>query len=114
MYRSVINSNVQPIAAAFDVKAYGRDSVSKTRSTVIDITSFANGDNDILFFDAGYKRMLSLGMQQNDRSYVQGVRSYPDNVEIRTVKTFMKSSSQGGPGGSNLPGVDAEGLQHMN
>ena len=81
MYRSVINSNVQPIVAAFDVKAYGRDSVSKTKSTVIDITSFANGDNDILFFDAGYKRLLSLGMQQNDRSYVQGVRSYPDNVE---------------------------------
>src|SRR5687768_2383519 len=69
MFRSVLNSNLQPIAASFDIKAFNRDQ----NSTVIDVTDYLSSDNDILFFDARVKRSLSLGQMNNDRSYIQEV-----------------------------------------
>ena len=94
MFRSVLNSNLQPIAASFDIKAFNRDQ----NSTVIDVTDYLSSDNDILFFDARVKRSLSLGQMNNDRSYIQEVRSFPTNVEIKTVKTYTKTPAPATPG----------------
>jgi len=91
MYTSVMNSSLQPLVAAFDVKAYGQDSIKKAKSSVIDVQDYLNGDNDVFFFDASVKRMLSLGTIITDRSYISGIRSFPSNIEIRTVKTYVKS-----------------------
>lgn len=95
MFRSVSNSNVQPIAASFEIKAFGKDSTS----VVIDVTSFVASDNDVLFFDSNLKRAFSIGAQQPDKSYIAAIRSYPINVEIKTVKTYGRAPSPGGPGG---------------
>lgn len=88
MYSSLMNSSIQPIVASFDVKAYAE----KANGSVIDVTELINGDDNVLFFDNGAKTALKLGKQQLDRSYINSVRSYPINVEIRTVKTYGKSS----------------------
>jgi len=88
MYRSVLNSNLQPIVAAFDVKAYKNDSIRKTRNSVIDVTDFVNGDNPVLFFDERFKRFMSIGNLFSDRSYIDTIKSYPMNIEIRAVKTY--------------------------
>lgn len=106
MYTAVTNSNVQPIVAAFDVKSTGRDSAG----VVVDITDYVNGDNDVLHFGSSVKSALRIGMLQSDKSYIVGIKSYPINVEIKTVKTYgrmpaMSNSpggfSQGGPAGGN-------------
>lgn len=108
MYRTVMNSNVQPIALAFDVKAYHKDSVTNLRSTVIDMTDIINGDND-LFFLGGAKASLRIGSYLADRSYLEGVKTYPINTEIKTVKTYSKAPAPGGipgfmgGGGSSTP-----------
>lgn len=93
MYQSVRNSNVQPIAASFDIKAFGNDSVSKTKSTVIDLTDYISGDNDILFFSAGAKRALGVSAYQRENSYIADVRSFANNIEIKTVKTYIRSAA---------------------
>lgn len=90
MFFSVLKSNVQPIVGAFDIKAYKKDSVSKAQSSVIEITDFANGDNSIWFFDERVKRNFSLDRVIPDRSYIDTIRSFPTNVEVRTVKTYMQ------------------------
>ncbi|SEN18016.1 protein of unknown function [bacterium A37T11] len=96
MYRSVMNSNIQPIAASFDIKAFSKDSTA----SVIDVTDFLKGDNDVLFFDQGAKSSLKLGGFQADKSYISGVNSYPMNTEIKTVKTYSRSGGgQMGPMG---------------
>jgi hypothetical protein len=96
MFTAVTNSNVQPIAASFDIKSLGRDSTG----VVIDVTDFVNGDNDVLFFGAVYKSFLRLGSAQSDKSYIQSIRSFPINVEIKTIKTYSRmpapASSSGG------------------
>lgn len=94
MYLSVMNSNIQPIVAAFDIKAFSKDS----SGTVLDLTDYINGDNDILFFDGSLKSQLKLGAPQGDKSYIQDVRSYPGNVEVKTVKTYTRSGAPAGPG----------------
>ncbi|MBW8684469.1 zinc-dependent metalloprotease [Chitinophaga rhizophila] len=93
MFHAVMNSNIQPIAAAFDIKAF-----SDKGGTVIDLTDYLQGDNDIFFFDSRVKSMLKLGAVQQDKSYIVDVKSYPINTEIKTVKTYSKSAGQPGPG----------------
>jgi len=95
MYKSVTNSNIQPIAAAFDIKAFSKDSAG----VVIDITDFINSDNDILFFASYFKSSLRIGGVQTDKSYIADIKTYPINTEIKTVKTYNKT-----PGPGLLPG----------
>lgn len=90
MFRSVLNSNMQPIVASFDIKAFTTDS----SGVVIDITDYIKSDNDVLFFSASRKRAYSLGALQNDRSYIEHVKAFPMNVEIRTVKTYNRTPAQ--------------------
>jgi hypothetical protein len=94
MYKSVMNSNIQPIAAAFDIRAFSKDSTG----CVIEFTDFINGDNDILFFASFFKTALRIGGVQSDKSYIVDVKAYPINIEIKTVKTYNKSSFSPIPG----------------
>ena len=87
MFTSVNNSNVQPIAASFDIKALGKDSTG----AVIDITDFINGDNDVLHFSSSLKSFLRVGQIQADKSYIMTVKSFPINIEIKTVKTYGRT-----------------------
>jgi hypothetical protein len=91
MYQSVKNSNLSPIAASFDVKAYAKDSITKATGSVIDVTDYLMGDNDILFFAAHSKRDLGLTTYQQSNSYINEVRTFNNNVEIKTTKTYLRS-----------------------
>ncbi|MGZ3846403.1 MAG: DUF5117 domain-containing protein, partial [Flavisolibacter sp.] len=91
MYQSVRNSNLQPINAAFPVAAYHTDSVSNAKSTVVDVTEYLMGDNDILFFDSRVKRQLGLTAYQRETSYLIDAQTFPTNLEIQTAKTYMRT-----------------------
>ncbi len=85
MYRSVQRSNIQAIAAAFNIAAFSLDS----KGSVIDMTDYINSDNEIFFFSSPQlKQRIRLGTQIADRSYIENVRSFSNNVEISTVKTY--------------------------
>jgi hypothetical protein len=102
MYWNVQNSNLQPIAASFDVKANAKDSAT---GVIIEVTDYVSGDNDILFFNSRFKRSAGIGGIQTDRSYIEGIKSYPGNIEIRTVKTYTRTAAGGGiPGLPTAPG----------
>jgi hypothetical protein len=95
MFWAVTNSNIQPIAAAFDIKAFSRDS----SGSVIEVTDYANSDNDVLFFNSNLKSINRIGSLQSDKSYIVGIRSFPINVEITTVKTYARTPAVPGVGG---------------
>ena len=102
MFTAVNKSNVQPIAAAFDIKSLGKDSTG----AVIDITDYINGDNDVLHFSSSLKTFLRFAAIQADKSYIITVKSYPINIEIKTVKTYARSAAPaiGGAGGAGPAG----------
>ncbi|RYY54686.1 MAG: DUF5117 domain-containing protein [Chitinophagaceae bacterium] len=89
MFTAVTNSNVQPIAASFDIKAFSKDSTGY----VIDITDYIGSDNDVLFFSSATKSMMRLGSLQSDKSYTVSVKSFPENIEVTTVKTYSRSAA---------------------
>lgn len=94
MYRTVMNSNIQPIVAAFDIACFSKDSTG----TVVEMTNYINSDNEVLNFAANLKSIFQVGGNQPDKSYIVSVKTYPVNVEIKTVKTYSKSSGGGGFG----------------
>jgi hypothetical protein len=108
MYQSVRNSNLQPINAAFPVAAYHTDSITNAKSTVLDVTDYLMGDNDILFFDSRIKRSLGLTAYQRETSYIIDAQTFADNVEIQTAKTYMRTPPAQ-PGQFTLTPVGATG-----
>ena len=102
--KAVKNSYLDPIVASFDIKALGKDS----SSSVIDVTEFFKGDNQAVSLTPSAKRMFSLMGLASDRSYIESIKSYPINMEVRTVKTFNASaptpgSPMGGGGSASIP-----------
>ena len=93
--QAVSNSNMNPIAAAFDVKTYGKGSDS-SGTVVTDVTDFFKGDNQAFSLTPAVKRRYNLSALAADRSYIESIHTYPINTEIRTVKTFSSTSVPGG------------------
>lgn len=108
---AVRNSYLDPLAAAFPIAAFGKDSAS----VVIDVTDFFKNDNQVVSITPQEKRSFGLGALANDRSYIQSINSYPINTEIRTVKTYSSTAGAGAPGGApggggaTLPAAQAAG-----
>lgn len=69
MFTAVSNSNVQPITASFDIKSLGKGD----NGVVIDVT--ANVNNGGL-----------AGAASGSLQYFVGIKAYPINIEIRTVR----------------------------
>jgi hypothetical protein len=93
IYKAVTNSNLYPIAEAFDIKAIGKDS----NSVVIDVTDFFKGDNQPVSIGAATKRRFNLSAQVADRSYISGISTYPINTEVKVVRTFNSTPQFGAP-----------------
>jgi hypothetical protein len=83
IYTAVKNSNADPIIGVFDIKA-----IKKDTSVVIDVTDFFNSDNQTFSISPFMKEMLKIKSFQKDKSYIDGINTYPINTEIKTVKTF--------------------------
>ncbi|EHQ28946.1 zinc-dependent metalloprotease [Mucilaginibacter paludis] len=109
MYQAVQRSNIQAIAAAFNIAAYSPDS----KGSVIDMTDYINGDNEIFFFGSpAAKSRIRLGGLLTDRSYIENVKSFSSNIEISTIKTYSLTAPAGGlgrTGAPSLPGMAAGG-----
>jgi hypothetical protein len=110
MFSAVSNSNIQPIAASFDIKSLGKDSTG----AVIDITDFIGNDNDVLHFSSSLKTALRLSALQADKSYVVSVKSYPINIEIKAVKTYGRAAAPPSPGSTGGGGAAGNMTMELN
>lgn len=113
IYQAVRNSNLEPIAASFDLKAIRKDT-----SVVIEVTDFFKSDNQVVSLDPGTKTRYRLTTTASDRSFIQRIRSYPINTEVRVVKTFNASTAPAIPSASpfpstSLPAASAAGAVTM-
>lgn len=95
MYQSVKNSNIQPIMSTFTIQAVKKNDAGE--NVVLDVTDFLNSDNDILFFNSNVRKARGVGYYFGDRSYIDTIKTFPINVEIKTVKTFGQTVPQGFP-----------------
>lgn len=97
IYKAVTNSNLNPIAQAFEIKAISKDS----GSVVIDVSDYFKGDNQPISLGEFTKKRFNLSGQINDRSYILNINSYPINTEVRVVRTFNSTPAFPMSGGAN-------------
>jgi hypothetical protein len=89
MFNAVLRSNLQPLVSAFGIGAYSPNG----RGSVIEITDYVNGDNDIFFFSSASKKTMRVGGLLSNMSYIKDISSFPLNVEIRTIKTYRNTAT---------------------
>jgi len=88
MSESVRNSNLAPILASFDIKATSKDS----SGFVIDVTDFFAKDVPALGLPQSERTTFKVQRLDDSRSYVDTVKSFPMNIEARTVKTYIATN----------------------
>lgn len=82
--RLLQRSNIQSVTLAFGIKARGKEG----NSSVIDLTDYITGDDELFSISAGEKSPLGLSSFQPDKSYIISVAAFRDNIHIRSFKTF--------------------------
>ncbi|MFZ6011754.1 MAG: DUF5117 domain-containing protein, partial [Bacteroidota bacterium] len=73
MFNAVVRSNMQPLVSAFGIGAY----TPFGKGSVIDVTDYINGDNDIFFFNAGARQSMNVGSLMSSMSYIKDISPYP-------------------------------------
>ncbi|GAB5525783.1 MAG: zinc-dependent metalloprotease [Roseivirga sp.] len=86
---AVENSNFAPILASFPIKALAKDSAG----VVIDATNLLTKDVKPLGLPQFRRSQYRVSRLDAERSYVSRVSSYPQNIELRHVKTYFASNS---------------------
>lgn len=92
--RAVEAASLEPIAAAFNVEAEGKD-----KSAVIDVTRLFTTDPQEL----SAKNALGGGAVDPTRSYLDKAKAFPTNIEVKSTLTFIG----GGAGGASPFGPPA-------
>ena len=93
-----LTKNILPVMHSFDVKAVSANAV------LIDITDLYNSDTE-LFSLRGAKDELGIGDMQKDRSYVTGVKTFPGNINFRSVRSYGPGAPSPSGQGSMMPGT---------
>lgn len=86
VHEAVVNSNFEPILYSFDIEAYHKDSVNN--ATVIKVTDLFKKDVQALGFPERNRKDYKISRLDDSRSYIDTIRSYPENIEVRHVKTY--------------------------
>ena len=87
--KAVKNSSADPIIGNYEILAYKKDAKGKENiGYVIDMTAAFDSDLQTFSLSPMNKQMLKIQAFQKDRSFIQSIKSFPINTEIRTVKTF--------------------------
>ena len=85
--RAITISNENPIIGAFKVESH------KNNAYKIKVNQFFNQDNPAIGLPKSVKDGFSLQGQVNEMSYIEDIKSFPMNTEVRTVKTFNGGGS---------------------
>ncbi|MEE2897928.1 MAG: zinc-dependent metalloprotease [Gemmatimonadota bacterium] len=85
---SVEANYLAPILRSFDIEARGPDSTT----SVIDVTGFFEGDNrSISGLSPGQRRDYGVRRLDPARSFIDGMSSYPMNINVRHTLTYDAS-----------------------
>ncbi len=104
--QAVRNSNLEPIIQAFPIKAYNKD----TTGVVVEVTELFAKDNVAISVPQSQRTSLRITALDETRSYIESIRSYPINVEVRHVQTFRSTAP---PTNANTGAITLELAQSM-
>ena len=86
IHEAVVNSNFEPVLFAFDVETVGEDSSNPT--TVINVTKLFTDDVKAIGIAENYREEYKVRALDGKRSYIESIKPYHLNVEVRAVMTY--------------------------
>ncbi len=104
---SVQNNNYEPTLYAFDIKAFSKDS----SAVVVDVTSFYGTDVKALSgLPARFRRQYKVRNLDKSRSFINSVKSFPENIEV--IQDFTYNASEP-PVNSGIESISIQMNQSM-
>lgn len=91
MFESVKNSNLEAVLSAFDIKAFNKDA----SSVVIDVTELFSKDVQSLGLPQPVRTQYKITAMDESRTYIDTIKSFPTNIEVRSLKTYRASDAPG-------------------
>ena len=89
IYESVQANNFAPILGAFDQEIYDEDA----RETIIELSDFFTEDIEAISGVIPFlRREYQVRRLDGNRSYVESVKSFPKNLEVRHVLTYQANN----------------------
>ena len=88
IYKSVKNNNFEPVIAVFNVETYNNDSTN----VVIKVNSLFETDVEMIgAMSQGQRKSFGIRGLAKDKSFINNIKSYPENVEVRHILTYTGS-----------------------
>lgn len=88
IYKSVVNNNFEPVVYSFDIEAEATDSTG----LLIDVTKLFTTDVPLLSgMSSGQRSRFQVRRLDGNRSFIERMASYPENLEVRHVLTYDAS-----------------------
>ena len=87
VHEAVVNSNFEPVLFTFPIKAFNNDKTA----TVIDVTELFSTDVKPLGLPEFIRKQYKITKLEAKNSFIESVKSYPQNIETRHVKTYSAS-----------------------
>lgn len=89
VYSSVQANNFEPVIAAFDIEALSKDS----SGVIIDVTDLFSQDVEAISGIPSYlRKSYQIRRLDGNRSYIESVKSFPENIEVRQVMTYVAAN----------------------
>ena len=89
---AVINSNFEPILFKFKIEAKN-DSLN---SSLIDVTSLFTTDLKSIGYPQRSRKIYKITSLDSKLSYIENIKSFPKNIEVRNVKTYRSTETDNG------------------
>jgi hypothetical protein len=84
VHEAVVNSNFEPVLFAFPIAAFNDDKTA----TVFDATELFSTDVKALGLPEFVRKGYKITRLDTKKSFIESIKSYPLNIEIRHVKTY--------------------------
>ena len=103
VHEAVLNSNFEPVLYSFDIKAVQKDSLNPT--TVIEVNDIFIKDTKAFGMPDRFRKRYKVSRLDEGRGYIESIKSYPLNVEVRHIKTYLASAA---PSNQSLGSISVE------
>lgn len=84
--KAIVISNENPIIGSFKIESH------QNKMYKVKVTSFFNEDNAALGLRQWDKVSMGLSALLPNLSYIETIKTFPQNTEVRTVKTWMSAT----------------------
>ena len=85
--RAILISNSNPIIGAFKIESHAKTLYK------IKVSAFFQEDNAAIGLNQMAKKRFGLGMMLPSMSYIESIKTFPINTEVRTVKTWTSAQN---------------------